>query len=175
MVGQYLTELCLMNRINYNMKMKSETVINKLKQLFFIAIGIQVALFIAVAFRVIDIYLESAVISVVVERYALLVTLISIPGALKLFSMIMEKNEHPNDEVATTSLYIKAFIARFGILFLVASINIVLYALSLNQNYMLCTLITFTAYIFTYPSANYLRVAEEKKEQSEEQQHEQDK
>ena len=136
--------------------MKSQSVVLKLKRLFYVAFVIQAAVFIAIAFRWIDILPESASISVVVERYALLVTLVSIPGALKLFSMIMKKNKQPNNEVATTALYLKAFIARFGILFFVASVNILLYALSLNQNFMLCTLITFTAYIFTYPSANYL-------------------
>lgn len=155
--------------------MKSESIINNLKRLFYIAIGIQGVLLIAVAFRVIDILPEIPLTSVVVERYALLVTLISIPGALKLFSIIMKKNEHPNDEIVTTSLYIKAFIARFGILLLIASINIVLYAVSLNQNYMLCTLIIFTAYIFTYPSINYLRDPEEKQELTDEEISKQDK
>lgn len=148
--------------------MKTESVINNLKRLFFIGIGIQGVLFIAIGFRVIDILPETHLTSVVLERYALLVTLISIPGALKLFSIIMKKNKHPNDEIATTSLYIKAFIARFGILYLIASINIILYVLSFNQNYMLCTLIIFTAYIFAYPSANYLRETNEKQEQKDE-------
>ena len=149
--------------------MKSKSVIHNLKLLFFIAIGVQAALFVAIAFRMIDILPEYDAISVVIERYSLLITLISIPGALKLFSMIMEKNEHPNDEITTKSLYIKAFLVRFGILFFISSINIILYALSLKQNFMLCTLITFTAYIFSYPSSNYLTestVEVEKEEQS---------
>ena len=157
--------------------MKSKTVVQNLKRLFYIAFAIQIAFFVSFAFKWINIFPDTVDLSVVVERYALLITLISIPGALKLFSVIMEKNKYPNDEIATTLLYIKAFLARFGILFLVASLNIILYGLSLNQNYMLCTLITFTAYIFTYPSTNYLSetpAKKEKQEPAEEQPHEQD-
>ena len=145
--------------------MNSKSVVQNLKCLFYIAFGIQIAFFISFAFQWITVLSNVADISVVGERYALLMTLISIPGALKLFSIIMEKNKKPNNEVATTSLYVKAFLARFGILFLVASINIILYGISLSQNYMLCTLITFTAYVFTYPSASYLNVDAEEKEQ----------
>ena len=138
--------------------MKSNLVVQYLKWLFYIVFIIQAAFLISFAFKWINILPESAFISVVIERYALLITLIGIPGALKLFSVMLKKNKYPNDEVVTTSIYIKAYLARFSILFLVASINIILYGLSLNQNYMLCTLITFTAYIFTYPSASYLRI-----------------
>ena len=138
--------------------MNSESVIRNLKLLFYVAFAIQIAFFVSFAFKWINILPDSAFIPVFVERYALLITLIAIPGALKLFSVIMNKNKHPEDKDYTTALYIKAFIARFGILFLVASLNIVLYAFSLNQNFMLCTLITLTAYIFSYPSTNYQSV-----------------
>lgn len=75
--------------------------------------------------------------------------------------MIMSKNKHPENKDFTTALYKKAYITRFGILFFVASLNIVLYAISFNQNFMLLTLITFTAYIFSYPSEGYLNITEE--------------
>ena len=70
--------------------------------------------------------------------------------------MIMSKNNHPENKDFTTALYKKAYITRFGILFFVASLNIVLYAITFNQNFMLLTLITFTAYIFSYPSEGFL-------------------
>lgn len=140
--------------------MKSQSVIQSLKYLFYIAIGVQIALFIGFAFKWIILMPDSVNIPVTLERYALLLTLISIPGALKLFTIIMKKNKHPEDEDVTNTLYIKAFIVRFGILFLVASINIFLFAFSFKHNFLLCTLVTFTAYIFTYPSTNYLNVDE---------------
>ncbi len=140
--------------------MKQESPLPFLKRVFFIAFGIQAILFIAVAFKQINILPDSGEISLTLERYVLLLTLISIPGALKLFSMIMEKNKHPEDKNETTKLYIKAYLARFSILFLIASINIVLYALSYRQNFMLFTLVTFTAYLFCYPSENYLNKKE---------------
>lgn len=155
-----------MNLINYNtIKMNQQRVINNLRIMYFIAIGIQVILFVAIAFRFLDFYPESTTISVVVERYALLVTLAGIPGALKLFSIIMEKKDKPNSTTNIQS-YIKAFMIRFGILFLIASANIVLYGLSLNQNYMLCTLIVFTAYLFTLPSDKYFTKEEIVEEES---------
>lgn len=136
--------------------MKLELIIQSLKYLFYIAFGIQIIVFVSIAFKWIDLSRESIIVPVVIERYALLLTLVSIPAALKLFFIIMKRNKHPEDESATNNIYVKAFIARFGILFLVASINILLFAFSFNQNFLLCTLVTFTAYLFTYPSTNYL-------------------
>ena len=141
--------------------MKTKSVIHRLKYLFYIVIVLQVIILVSFAFRWISLMPDVSNISVVLERYALLITLISIPGALKLFSIIMKGNKHPESEVQTTMLYIKAFTARFGILFLVASINILLFALSFNRNFLLCTLVIFTAYIFTYPSSNYFKANKE--------------
>ena len=76
---------------------------------------------------------------------------------------MMDKNKHPEDDDFTTALYKKAFIARFGILFLIATLNILLYAFSFKQNFMLLTLVTFTAYSFSYPSSNFLRANTEEK------------
>lgn len=136
--------------------MKLESMIHSLKYLFYIAFGIQIIVFVSIAFKWIDLSSEAVIVPVTIERYALLLTLVSIPVALKLFFFIMKRNKNPEDESTTNNIYVKAFITRFGILFLVASVNILLFAFSLNQNFMLCTLVTFTAYLFTYPSANYL-------------------
>lgn len=136
--------------------MKLESMIHSLKYLFYIAFGIQIIVFVSIAFKWIDLSSEAVIVPVTIERYALLLTLVSIPVALKLFFFIMKRNKNPEDESTTKNIYVKAFVTRFGILFLVASINILLFAFSFNQNFMLCTLVTFTAYLFTYPSANYL-------------------
>lgn len=138
--------------------MKSNSTVSSLKYLFHIAIGVQIALFVSIAFKWVNLIPDSINISLTLERYVLLLTLVSIPGALKLFSIIMKKNKHIENKDVTNTIYTKAFIVRFGILFLVASINILLFAFSYNQNFMLCTLVTFTAYIFSYPSMNYLNV-----------------
>ena len=143
--------------------MKSKSVVVNLKRLFYIAFFIQIAFFVSFAFKWIYILPDGASISVGVETYALLITLIGIPGSLKLFSVMMDKNKHPEDDDFTTALYKKAFIARFGILFLIATLNILLYAFSFKQNFMLLTLVTFTAYSFSYPSSNFLRANTEEK------------
>ncbi len=150
--------------------MKSKSLVVNLKRLFFGTFIIQAAFFVSFAFKWIVIPIDISSVSVGMESYALLFTLIGIPGALKLFSVIMNKNKHPEDVNLSTELYKKAYLARFGILFLIATLNILLYAFSYNQNFMLLTLITFTTYIFSYPSTNYLSVAkeEEEKERSEE-------
>lgn len=136
--------------------MNPKSTVSNLKRLFYIVFFIQVAFFISLAFKWINIASYVAEIPIALERYALLITLLGIPGALKLFSVIMEKSKNSDDSNFITSQYKKAFIARFGILFLVASLNIILYGFSFNQNFMLLTLITFTAYIFCYPSMGYL-------------------
>ncbi len=145
--------------------MKSNSVIPSLKRLFYIAIGIQIALFVSFAFKWINILPSQTAIPIALERYTVLITLIGIPGALKLFSVMMKKNNNTEDENISTDIYKKAFLARFGLLFLVASLNIILYAVTLNQNFMLLALITFVAYIFSYPSKSYLNVIEEDEEQ----------
>lgn len=145
--------------------MKSKSTVVNLKRLFFRTFIIQAAFFVSFAFKWIVIPIDMTSVSVGMESYALLFTLIGIPGALKLFSVIMNKNKHPENNDLTTELYKKAFLARFGILFLIATLNILLYAFSYNQNFMLLTLITFTTYIFSYPSTNYLSVAKEEEEE----------
>ena len=147
--------------------MKSKSTVVNLKRLFFRTFIIQAAFFVSFAFKWIVIPIDMTSVSVGMESYALLFTLIGIPGALKLFSVIMNKNKHPENNDLTTELYKKAFLARFGILFLIATLNILLYAFSYNQNFMLLTLITFTTYIFSYPSTNYLSVAKEEEEEEE--------
>lgn len=144
--------------------MNSKIVVTNLKRLFYIMFLIQVAFFVSFAFKWIYILPDGVGISVGLETYAILITLIGIPGALKLFSIMMSNNKHPHDENRTTTLYKKAFIVRFGILFFLATLNIILYALSFKQNFMLLTLVTFTAYIFSYPSTSYLKVNEEAEE-----------
>lgn len=141
--------------------MKSKSIVVNLKRLFFGTLIIQAALFVSFAFKWIVIPFDISSVSVGMESYALLFTLIGIPGALKLFSVIMKNNKHPEDDDLTTELYKKAHLVRFGILFLVATLNILLYAFSYNQNFMLLTLITFTTYIFSYPSSSYLRIIKE--------------
>ena len=148
--------------------MNATSVITSLKRLFFLVLAIQLAFFVSFAFKWIDISSFASGIPIVVERYALLITLLGIPGALKLFSLIMDKSIGSDDTESLTETYKKAFIARFGILSLVASLNIILYAFSFNQNFMLLTLITFTAYIFSYPSESYLNTAKKEKENEQE-------
>lgn len=137
--------------------MKQESVLPFLKGVFFVAFAIQAIIFVAVAFKQINILPTNGELSLALERYVLLLTLISIPGALKLFSWIMEKNKNPESKEETTKLYVKAFLARFSILFFIASLNIILYAISYKQNFMLFTLVIFTTYLFCYPSESYLR------------------
>ncbi len=141
--------------------MNSKLVIRNLKVLFYITFTVQLVFFVSFAFQWINISPNSTTIPIALERYTLLITMLSIPGALKLYSMIMSKNKHPEDTNFTTALYRKAYITRFGILFFVATLNIILYAISFNKNFMLLTLITFTAYIFSYPSEGYLNITEE--------------
>lgn len=136
--------------------MKQPTLITSLKRLFFIVFAIQIVFFISFAFKWINLIRYAIEISDTLERYVILITLISIPGALKLFSMIVKKNNQSEDKQLMTSTYKKAFVTRFSILFLVATINIVLFGLTFKQNFMLCTLVTFTAYLFCYPSSSYL-------------------
>lgn len=135
--------------------MATSSTLPLLKRIFYIGILIQVVMLILISFKVVNIE-QSQALSVVVERYSLLATLISVPFALKLFSVMMMKGKDMTDKAQQMALYSRAFLARYGILFAVAAINLVLFAISYNRNFLLCTLIIFTAYIFSAPSQAHI-------------------
>ena len=125
---------------------------------YFIIISLQLFFIVLAILKQLDSNLSLSFYSVVVERYVILITLLAIPGALKLFSWMMVNNKRLGDLHQTISLYIKAYIIRFIILLFAFAINIFMYSISLNKNYLLCAIIVFITCFFIYPSVEYLEI-----------------
>ncbi|WP_101689703.1 hypothetical protein [Dysgonomonas massiliensis] len=94
------------------------------------------------------------------ERYAIIITLASIPLALKLFHNMMSKTKNL-DAYATETIYKKAYFIRLGILDLAAIINIIGFHLFEATNFIYMTIVVLAAMLFCYPSSNIQKTEEE--------------
>lgn len=89
------------------------------------------------------------------ERYAIIITLASIPLSLKLFHNMMTKARN----TANTNLeavYKKAYFTRLGILDFAAIINIVGFQLFEASNFIYMTIVVLMTMLFCYPNKNIL-------------------
>jgi hypothetical protein len=89
-----------------------------------------------------------------VNQYSILITLIAIPAALKIYVNILRKK---TDAVLPTSVnailqYKKAFYIRLYVLNVVILGNVLLYAFSYDRNYAWLTVVLFIALLFCKPS-----------------------
>lgn len=137
---------------------------------FFISIGILAVLFILVLINQISFVADEAV-GVIAERYSIGLTLIAIPVALKLFADMLGKHTHSDDVNAAAAVYKKAFFLRLYIIHFMVLVNLVLYAMSHNMNFVWLTVVLFIVYIFCRPSLEELEsltIKEEEGEQADE-------
>lgn len=90
--------------------------------------------------------------TVTVEMYAIVLTLIAIPLALKLFADKIKKIPKGTDKDKVVQTYKNAYLLRLYIINAVVLGNIVLFALSGNNNFMWLTVVSFIVYMFCKPS-----------------------
>lgn len=110
------------------------------------------ALFLLTLFHVIDLSTSGIIITHVAEQYALMITLISIPVALKLFANKLKKFSEKTDKLLAIKTYKSAYYTRLGIITVVTLGNIFLFAISRNSNFMWFTIVMFIIYFFCRPS-----------------------
>ena len=89
---------------------------------------------------------------VVLERYAIMITIIVIPVALKLFADRLKKIQRPLDESEAGKTYKKLFSLRLYSIAGVTLMNILLYGFSLNSNFVWLTVVLFIIFLFCKPS-----------------------
>lgn len=94
------------------------------------------------------------------ERYAIIITLASIPLALKLFHSMMSKTKHLDASV-TEITYKKAYFIRLGILDLAAIVNIIGFHLFEATNFIYMTIVVLAAMLFCYPNSNIQKIEKE--------------
>lgn len=98
-------------------------------------------------------FLEAAVpVRVTVERYALIITIITIPAALKLFADRLKKIPRPSETEAALHRYKKISYLRLYMISGVTLMNIGLFTFSRNPNFMWFTVVLFIIFLFCRPS-----------------------
>ncbi len=109
-------------------------------------------LFLVVLLRILT-FPEAAVpVRVTVERYALMITIITIPAALKLFADRLKKMPRPSETEAALHRYKKISYLRLYTISGVTLMNIVLFTFSRNPNFMWFTVVLFIIFLFCRPS-----------------------
>ena len=126
--------------------------IETLFRIYFIIIAFQALLFVAIAFRWIDFSISPQPISPAAERYILLLTIVGIPYTLWHYSQMLSKKDATSTLKTSLRLYKKANYFRLSILTTITLFNIVVYGISLKQNFMLCILMLFVTFAFCKPS-----------------------
>lgn len=107
--------------------------------------------------------------SIIAERYAIGLTLIAIPGALKLFSNKIKKlTESETDAGIKIKQFSSAFNLRIAILGVMGLANTLFYAITANSNFMWLAVILFLAFVFCRTSEAELSAVISTKDKTEE-------
>lgn len=139
--------------------------ISSLKLYYWFSIAAVVPLFLLLISKVLTIKVEGAEVSITLERYAIVITILAIPAALKLFAEILKKTSPESDNATVIKRYKRASVIRLLIINAVTLMNIALYAISGNMNFFWFTIILFIIYYFCRPSYPELTGLTEKGEQ----------
>jgi len=132
--------------------MNESTVIDRtlrlLKRHYYGNIIFLAVLFLAALLRMLTISEAAVLVSVTVERYALMITLIAIPAALKLFADRLKKIPGPSETEAALLSYKKISYRRLYTISGVTLMNILLFTFSRNPNFMWLTVVLFIIFCF---------------------------
>lgn len=149
---------------------KIDSAISILRKHYWSNIILLAAMFLLIIFRVVALFQTVSAVSVTLERYAIVVSIIAIPTALKLFAHILKKIPVETDSEIAIAKYKNASFTRLYIISTITLMNIVLYAYSYNMNFFWFTIVLFLIYVFCKPSYPELEsvinrtTAEEKKD-----------
>ena len=134
----------------------NETAANKvitlLKRHYYATFLLLAGLFLLVLLRLIPFPEGLLSGSVVLERYAIMITIIVIPMALKLFADSLKKIQRPLDPSEADRKYKKLYYLRLYSIAGVTLMNILLYGFSRNSNFMWLTVVLFIIFLFCKPS-----------------------
>ena len=111
-----------------------------------------VLLLLLILFQLIPFWQESRPVSIILERYLIVATLIAIPLALKMFANRLKKGPLPLTSEDARNRYKKASLWRLYILTAVTLLHIVLFGFSRNMNFFWFTIVLFTVFLFCRPS-----------------------
>lgn len=143
-----------------------DSTISSLRLQYWLSIAVLASFFLLIIFDLIPFPFEKNDISVTLERYAIVITIIAIPAALKLFAVMLKKVPSSPDTELVVKSYKKASSIRLLIINVATLMNISLYAISGNINFFWFTIVLFIIYIFCKPSYPELANLAEKGKES---------
>ena len=138
--------------------------IRYLKLHYWLSLIILVAYFMLDLFNIVPSFSVAQGVGVIFERYSIVITIIAIPAALKLFSEILKKVTPTSSVDIAMKEYKKAFFIHLYIINAMTLMNILLYSISQNMNFFWLTVVLFIVYIFCKPSYPELEGLMKKKE-----------
>jgi hypothetical protein len=103
-------------------------------------------------------------VTMTAEMYAIGITLLAIPVALKLFAEKIKKIPKGTGKNSTMKRYKNSWLLRMYIVNAVTAGNVFLFAFSQNRNFMWLALISFLVYMFCKPSCQELETIVRKSE-----------
>ncbi len=121
-----------------------------LKKHFYIHVSVMILLFLLIFFDIIQLPDFSSSIGLTVQTYTIMLTLIALPGALKLYSVNVKKKQ-TEDKDKTVKYFRKVFFQRLYIVAFSAVLNMLLFGFTRVQNYAWLALISFLVYAFCMP------------------------
>lgn len=125
--------------------------IKELNTHYYLSIIVLAVLFLLVFFKAIS-FGTPFPVTTTAEMYAIGITLLAIPVALKLFADKIKKIPEGTEKNETVRRYRNAWLLRIYIVNTVTMGNIFLYAISRNNNFMWLAVISFIVYMFCKPS-----------------------
>lgn len=153
-------------------KEKMERLVSLLKRHYYGNIIVLALLFLLILFRVLPLLQESDLIGVTIERYAIMISIIAIPLALKFFAHRLKEITRPAETAIAVSRYKNASHLRLYAISGVTLMNILLYGFSRNSNFIWITVVLFIIFLYCRPSyaelASLTEAPEERKEMEEE-------
>lgn len=137
--------------------------IRNLNRHYYISIVVSVVFFLIVILKAIG-FGTPVCVTMTAEMYAIGITLLLIPVALKLFAEKVKKIPKGTGKDKTAKHYKDAWLLRMYIVNAVTAGNIFLYALSRSKNFILLAAISFIVYMFCKPSYQELETIVRKNE-----------
>ncbi|MDD4799702.1 MAG: hypothetical protein WC126_04875 [Proteiniphilum sp.] len=135
---------------------------------YYCSISILALLFLLILFHLLPLYRGCQSVGVTCERYAIMITLITIPAILKWFAHQLKKSPRPMVRRDAITRYSRAYYLRHYTISAGTLFHIVLFGLSRNLNFFWCSVLLFMIFFFCRPSLPELENLLEKPEATEE-------
>jgi hypothetical protein len=96
-------------------------------------------------------------VNITLERYAIIISIITIPVSLKFFAHRLKKLPRPLEMATAAEKYVNASFLRLYTISVVTLMHIVLFGVSRNMNFFWFTVVLFLVFLFCKPSLAELK------------------